>query len=44
VVGAALRIVDSRLGGEIDVTGEEAVAWSTAAALVALEAVVSARP
>ncbi|MEU5091346.1 hypothetical protein [Streptomyces sp. NPDC021356] len=43
-VGAALRIIDSRLGGEIDVRRDEAVTWSTAAALAVLAAVTSERP
>ncbi|WP_051839702.1 TetR/AcrR family transcriptional regulator [Streptomyces sp. NRRL F-5126] len=44
VVGAVLRIIDSWLGGEVDVTRDEAVAWSTAAGLGAMASVTSARP
>jgi AcrR family transcriptional regulator len=40
-VGAALRIIDSWLSGEIEVTREEAVTWSTAAALGAVAAVAA---
>ncbi|WP_320782773.1 TetR/AcrR family transcriptional regulator [Streptomyces sp. CRN 30] len=43
-VGAVLRIVDSWLNGEIDATREEAVAWSTGAALAVLGAVAAPLP
>ncbi|MBP0459004.1 TetR/AcrR family transcriptional regulator [Streptomyces montanisoli] len=43
VVGAVLRIIDSWLGGELDVTRDEAVAWSTAAGLGAMAAVTTAQ-